>query len=141
MNLVRYTPSSLRDFDSLFGDAFAGLSPFSRIASFLENSSNGNRGIAADLYEDEGAYYVRLEMPGVKKNEVNVELDGNRLAVSFDRVVKEDGSGESSTSYHRKLTVPKGADGGRIAATLSDGILTVTMPKAEETKPRTIKVD
>ena len=140
MNLVRYTPSSLRGFDSLFSDAFAGLSPFSRIASFLENSSHGNRGIAADLYEDEGAYYVRLEIPGVKKSEVNVELDGDKLTVAFDRVAKES-KDESSTSYQRKLTVPKGADGGKIAATLADGILTVTMPKAEETKPRTIKID
>ena len=141
MNIARYSPNSLKGFDALFGDTFAGLSPFSRIASFFDKSLSENRGIAADLYEDENSYYVRLEMPGVNKEEVNVQLNGDTLSVSFDRVVKDNGKGESRTSYHRMLTAPKGADGGKISAALNDGILTVTMPKAEEVKPRTIKVD
>ena len=141
MNIMRYTPRALSDFDSLFGEAFSGLSPFSRFASFADRSLAGKRGIAADLFEDENHFYVRLEMPGVKRNEVKVELDGDVLEVSFDKVVGKDGNEESRTSYHRKMTVPDGCEAGKITASLTDGILTVTMPKVEERRPRSIEVN
>lgn len=140
MNIMRYSPRSLGGFDSIFSEALSGLSPFSRFASFGDRSLADTRGIAADLFEDEERYYVRLEMPGVKRNEIKVELDGDMLSVSFDKVVSDDGKQESSTSYHRKMTVPDGCEPGKITAALQDGILTVTMPKAEERKPKTIEV-
>ena len=140
MKIMRYTPRTLGGFDSLFGDVLSGLSPFSRLAAFSDPLHENSRGIAADLFEDDHNYFVRLEMPGVKRDEVKVELDGDMLAVSFDKVATEEGKGESKSSFHRKMSVPDGCDAGEITASLSDGILTVTMPKAEEQKPKTIEV-
>ncbi len=140
MNIMRYSPRSLSGFDSLFSDALSGLSPLSRFASFSDQPLNGPRGIAADLYEDDGHFYVRLEMPGAKRNEIKVELDGDLLSISFDKVVGGEGDGESRTSYLRKMSVPVGCAAAKITAALKDGLLTVTMPKAEERKPKTIEV-
>ena len=96
--------------------------------------------LAADLYEDDEAYYARLELPGVKKEELHVELENAVLTVRFERKSPE-AEEETAETYSRSLSVPDSVEAEKVTATLKDGILTVTMPKQEASRPHPIKVD
>ncbi|NNE90160.1 MAG: Hsp20/alpha crystallin family protein [Verrucomicrobiales bacterium] len=95
----------------------------------------------AQLFEDDEHFYARFELPGIKRDDLHVDLNGNQLELSVSRESdsKEDES-QSSFSFERSISVPEGIDPEGVSAKLEDGILTVTMPKLEERKPRTIKV-
>lgn len=143
MKLIRYeyppTPRSLlgspfenlferamADFNSLWpaGDIFAG--PATNLPS-------------ADLYEDAENFYVRFELPGVKRDHLNLELENYVLTLHVRREEKGQ-DGESSHSLTRSISVPDGVDADRVKAGYEDGILTVTLPKAEQRKPKAIEV-
>lgn len=96
--------------------------------------------IGADFFEDADAYHVRMEMPGVKKNDLTVELENAVLTVSYEEHTKDDDTGESRRSFHRSVSIPDGIVADKVGAELKDGILTVTVPKAEATKPKQIAV-
>jgi len=111
------------DWDSVFDDMF----------------SNGGR-LGADLLEDKEAYYVRMEIPGVKKNDIEVELENAVLTVSFHRRAEAAESEESTEEFSRSVSIPDGVASDKITAKVEDGILTVTLPKKETSKPRAIEV-
>ncbi|MFH1135380.1 MAG: Hsp20/alpha crystallin family protein [Pseudomonadota bacterium] len=100
-----------------------------------------------DVKESEGAYLVTAELPGVAKDEIKVEVENGRLTLHAEIEEKKD---EDNGKYHvrerlygsfrRVFTLPDNADAGKIEATNKDGILTITIPKAEETKPKAIEV-
>ena len=96
--------------------------------------------IGADFFEDAGAYRVRMEMPGVKKKDLAVELENAVLTVSYEEHTRDDESGESRRSFRRSVSIPDGVDADKVSAELKDGILTVTVPKSEVTKPKRITV-
>ena len=143
MKLTRYDyPKLLGGFDDWFADPFSRSGNLSRLLEgfFDRPELSGDSRLATDIYEDAENYYARFEIPGVKKEELNVEVDGGVLTVGFNRKVEEDTRGET-TSFRRAIRLPEGVDAGKITAKLVDGILTVTVAKAEERKPRTIEVD
>lgn len=117
--------SSIDRFGSLFDDFFAGASGYTQPA--------------ADLYEDEHNYYARFELPGLKKDEVELELENSVLTISSVASEKSEES-ESRMSFQRSISVPDGVDLDKVTAALKDGVLTVTLPKAEARKPRQIAV-
>ncbi len=147
MKLIRYNDplsTQLRAFDNWYAPsmsrAFGSFDRFFDLAQGVA-SRNGladHGAIVADLYEDEDNYYARVELPGVKKKEVGVSLDERLLTIGYER--KSDQEGGESVSGHRSLTVPEGVDADKVSAKLEDGVLTVTLPKAEQVKPREIKV-
>ena len=96
--------------------------------------------LAADVYEDEGHYYARFEAPGVKKEDAKVELKDRVLTVSVSRKLEKDATA-SVTKLSRSLSVPDGIEVDRISAKLEDGLLTVTLPKQEQRKPRLIELN
>lgn len=150
MNLIRYnTPLSSRrsGLEHWFGHPLSrSFGNFDRLFELAEglrsrNSPAGDGNIAADLYEDDDHYYARVEVPGVKKDQVELSLDDSVLSISFQRKPSTDeGEHQENVSLSRSLTVPDGIDAQKVAAKLEDGVLTVTLPKAEERKPRSIKV-
>ena len=79
-------------------------------------------------------------MPGVKKEDVKIELNNGLLSVAVEKREK-DGDKESSYSVTLSVSVPEGVNAEAIAAKLEDGILTVTLPKQERSKPRTITLN
>ncbi len=140
MKLIRYNKpysNPFADFEQLFDTAFFGnrRSPY---ANFYGNDSN--RSLALNVYRDDDNYYVTAELPGFKKKDVKVELDNGTLSVSAERKVKK-GKSESSYNFSRTLSVGDGVDASKIKASLENGELTVTLPKAEESKARTITVN
>lgn len=97
--------------------------------------------LAADFYEDEENFFARVELPGVKRDEVNVSLDKDLLTISYEkRTEAEDAETAETLTYKRAIRTPEGIKPDAISAKLEDGILTLTLPKAEEVKPREIAV-
>jgi len=136
-NAVSVLDRFSRDLESFFTHPDNPLAPFTRLLD--ENATSGLR---LDLHEDESNFYARFEMPGVSKKDVSIELERDVLKVSasrFDKATGEDAE-DLETRMSRSLTLPDAADVEGIAAKLADGLLTVTLPKREETKPRTIAV-
>jgi HSP20 family protein len=100
----------------------------------------------ADIYEDRDSLKVVLEMPGVEKGNVNVRVEEGVLVVEgrLD-LTKYRGLQPLYTEYNignyaRSFRLSNAIDQGKIGAELKDGVLSLTLPKAEKAKPRTIQV-
>ena len=135
---ANYTAGQLADFGPWLRTPLAGF-PALRDLFDLGFSSAAPARLATDVFEDADSYYARFEVPGVKKEAVKVELHDRQLTVSFERADKS-AEGEQTHSLTRSVTVPDSVASERIAAKLEDGLLTVTLPKQEQRKPRTIRI-
>jgi HSP20 family protein len=99
-----------------------------------------------DIYETENEFVIKAEMPGVKKDGVNITLDNNELEISgkINGILPEEKNLKYSEfklyNYHRKFNVGDTVDRNTLSAALDNGILTLTLPKKEEVKPRKIEV-
>jgi len=100
-----------------------------------------------DVYEDKDNYTVKAELPGLKKEDINVSLQDGTLSISGER--KNESKHEDAEVYRtersfgrfqRSVTLPAAVSADLGKATYKDGILTITVPKAEEAKPKQIKV-
>jgi HSP20 family protein len=101
----------------------------------------------ADIFEDANALTVVLEMPGVDKGNVDINVEGGVLHIDgrLD-FSKYEGMQPVYTEYNighyrRSFTLSSKIDQNRIGAEMRDGVLTVTLPKAEQAKPRRISVN
>ena len=92
--------------------------------------------------ETSAAYLVRAELPGMKREDVDVELRGNELRITGE--VKQDRAGKVLRHRHGKFayrsSLPADADADKIDAELADGILTVRLPKAARARSRRIEI-
>lgn len=101
---------------------------------------------AVDIYETEEEVMVVAEMPGVEGNGADVSLEDNVLTIQGDNAPKETGDvrmllQEYETGHYlRRFTVAETIDQENIAATMSDGVLTVTLLKTKPVAPRKIEV-
>lgn len=152
MSLIRYqTPelmawpslnrwSSLRDdLNSLFelplwsgfarqGQLFSGWSP------------------ALDLYQSTDNIVALVELPGMRREDIEISLHDGTLTISGER--KREGTGDDKAerteryigTFRRSIALPTRVDANKVSAIYRDGILTVTLPKAEEVKPKQIQV-
>lgn len=98
-----------------------------------------------DVEETDSAYRFEVELPGVKRDDITVEVRDHELVITGEIKEKErTGILRHQTrrtgSFAYQSTLPRGADTDKIDAQLTDGVLTVTVPKAEKSKPRTIEV-
>lgn len=145
MKLIRSIPPSLNrvsDFDEWFRHPFTGLPSLGHFFSNLGEVYPGVSGdkLAVDVHEDKDSYFASFEVPGVKKEDVKIELNNNLLTVSAEKRDKN-GENESSCCLTRSVSVPEGVKVEAIVAKLEDGILTVTLPKSENRKPRSITLN
>ena len=100
-----------------------------------------------NLTEDKDNYYVRAELPGVKGDELDIQVTGNNLAISGERKIAAE---EEGARYHRRereagtfsrmIGLPGEVDTDKVEAGLQNGILTVVVSKAEIAKPKQITV-
>jgi len=132
--------SQLREeIDRLFETPFAD---FSRMGEFFNGWAP-----ALDLSEDKDNLVATVEIPGLSKENLDVSVHEGVLNVSGERVkANERETGEAHRQervygrFHRSISLPKPVKVDSIKATYRDGILTVTMPKTEQAKPRQIEV-
>jgi len=102
---------------------------------------------ALDLHEDTDNFFVSAELPGMKKEEIEISLQDGVLTLSGERKHEKT---ENTTEIHRSerfvgrfqrtLTLPAAVDADKVKASYQEGILNVTLPKAETAKPKQIQV-
>jgi HSP20 family protein len=100
-----------------------------------------------NITQDEDHFYLRAEVPGISPNELSVSALRNRVSISGKREIPKE---HSEVSYHRKeraegvfdrtVTLPTEVNAELVEAKYEDGVLTLTLPKAEAAKPRRITV-
>lgn len=92
-----------------------------------------------DLYEDANNTYVRAELPGVNRDDINVEVVDGELRLTAARKY-QDGEREESFAFSRSLVLPASVQADQVAAAYENGVLTVTLPKREEAKPKKVAI-
>jgi len=102
---------------------------------------------ALDVYDEKDSFVVSAELPGMKKEEINISLHDGALTISGERKhERENKEGETFRSeryfgkFQRSVSLPALVDTSKVKASYKDGILTVHLPKAEEAKPKQIEV-
>jgi HSP20 family protein len=149
---------------------FWGLSPLRRVANLRDEMDNffnlafgrlvdpkmenGHESLlvegwfpAVDVYEDKDNLLVKAELPGLKKEDINISLDNGNLTLSGER--KHEEKQQDADVYrserwvgrfHRTVTLPCRVEAEKIKASYNEGVLTVTLPKAEDAKPKQIPI-
>ncbi len=132
--------SSLRDeLDRLFESPWT---EFARTSQLLSGWTP-----ALDVYEDKENFIVKAELPGMKKEDIEVSLHAGSLSISGERkseTKEEDAEMCRAERYfgrfQRTVTLPAAVAADKVKAQYKDGILTITLPKTEEAKPKQIDV-
>ena len=131
-----------RDFDSLMNRMFSGQGDggAAQLASY-----------AVDVREDADHIYVEAELPGFRKEDVDITLENQTLTISAERSSEKREPADQkqgdwllrerrSNRFVRSFTLPPTVDEQHVQAKLNDGVLTITLNKREETKPRKVQV-
>jgi HSP20 family protein len=102
---------------------------------------------AVDIVEDNDAYVAKVELPGVNKDDVKITMQDNVLTIRGEKKTENKGKEGNMHrverfygSFQRSFSLPTSVKSDKIEAEYKDGILTVSMPKAEEAKPKHIEV-
>lgn len=142
-NTTSCAPSTLGQLaarDAWLASPFAGftaLNPFLDFGRLFAAPSVAK--LAADVFEDDTSFYARFEVPGVRKEDVKVEVADRHLTVSVGKR-ETTNEGESTSSISRRLALPETVAQDRITAQVEDGLLTVTLPKQDQPQPRQITI-
>jgi HSP20 family protein len=142
MALIRWEP--VREMDTLQSemnrlfDGFFGSRP----------DGTGRRWIPAmDLVESETDFVLRADLPGLKEEDVVIEVKDNVLTISGERQAERGQTDEgyyrverAFGSFSRSLTLPEGVDADQVNAEFDSGVLEVRIPKPEERKPRRVQI-
>jgi HSP20 family protein len=141
MELVRWEPfMSFGNLHSVLNDWFEadGVSTQSRTSTWHP---------AVDVLEGKDAYLIHAELPGIKKEDIHVELKDGNLVLSGERKAEKLADGVKyrhaervATKFWRSFSLPETIKQDSIEATYKDGVLEVRIPKAEEAKPRQIEI-
>jgi HSP20 family protein len=131
-----------REFDTVLNRFFTG-----------DGGSNGNRAnwmapYGVDIREDQDHLYLEADLPGFKKDEVEITLENQTLTIAAEKKAEttEEKKGDwllnerRYARFLRSFTLPPTVDDQKVDAKLTDGVLRVTLNKREETKPRKIQV-
>ena len=135
---------ALSDFDRLRSEML-------RLLDGAANDTAAGAGVGVfppvNVSQDDDNYYIRAEMPGVKSDDISISAVRNRVSIAGRRQIPRE---SERVSYHRRerpegafsrtLTLSSDVNTNAVEAHYADGILTLTLPKAEEAKPRQITV-
>jgi HSP20 family protein len=138
-NITRYSP-----FDEAFDDLFRGF--FVRPVSY--DAPAGAAQFRVDVSENEKAYTLRAEVPGVKKEDINVTIDGDTVAISaevkHEKDVKNGDRVLRSERYYGKLyrafTLGQAVEEAGTSAKYADGVLELTLPKKAAAQAKRIAI-
>ena len=144
MSVVRWEP--LRDFMTLreamdrpFEESFVGR----RLEEWLPAEGT----LALDRYQTENAAVIRNSVPGAKPDYIDITVTGTTLTISGETKGEEEVKEEDYVrrerrygSFSRSVVLPEGLEPDKAEASFEDGILTLSIPKAPEAKPKVIKI-
>jgi HSP20 family protein len=134
---------SLRgELDRLFDDFFG--------STLRKNGDGAPQGVwspAVNVREDENNYYVEAEVPGMNKDDLQIEVENNVLSLRGERRFEKKDDKEnyhfverSYGNFYRSFALPKNVDGEKIQAEYKDGVLHITLPKRPEVKPKKVSI-
>jgi HSP20 family protein len=103
--------------------------------------------MAADVFDDDDRVLVRIEAPGMKREDFDIAIEGDVLSVSGEkRFDRESDAGRYRVlqcaygSFRRELALPAAVDAAKVKASYRDGVLRIELPKVEWARPRRIAV-
>ena len=144
--IVRWDPfremiSVRNQMDQLVSD------PFRKPSGRQENGDGNHIRLALDVSEDDNSYSVKASLPGIDPADLDISFSENTLTIqgetqaeSVDENAKWHLRERSFGKFVRRITLPATVNADDISADYEDGVLTLTLPKAEEVKPRIIAV-
>jgi HSP20 family protein len=143
MELVRWEPfAGFGDVRSVFNDLFD--ENFGRSSA---HPSMSTWSPAVDVLESKESYLIRAELPGMKREDIKVEVKDGTLVLSGERKSEKPAEGVEyrhaervAAKFWRSFSLPETVKQDGIEATYRDGILEIRVPKAEEAKPRQIEI-
>jgi len=153
MSLVRWNPA--RDLSAFPSDVLSMRKEFDRLFDSFFHGDNSDATSAftsawipaVDIAEREKDFVVKMELPGVKKEDVRVTMQEGILTIKGEKKQEKESKGSdyhrverSYGSFQRSFTLPTALRPGDIDASFADGVLNITLPKAEEATPKQIDV-
>ena len=127
------------EMDDLFGQFFGDRG--------LTAPERGTYWPAMDIAEDKDSITVKAELPGMKADDINISVQGNTLSITGEKreeaEEKKDGYYRSERrfgSFRRDMVLPGDVAAGKVDAAYKDGVLTITLPKTEQAKAKTVKI-
>jgi len=136
-----------------------GFDPLRRLADLMTWDPFGEMAVqpwgrgetfspAFEVKETKDGYLFMADVPGIKEEDLEVNLDGNRLSVSGKREAEKKEESERFYSYERNygsflrsFTLPSGIDQEHLRAELKEGVLTIHIPKSEASQPKRVKIE
>ena len=129
----------MSQFEDFFNDVERGFMP-----SLSTKTAFGDFAPALDIEEKEEAYFVTVDLPGLKKEDIKIDLQDSVLTISGERTREVKGEGRYTERAHgrfqRSFTLPHLVASEKIEAKCEDGVLHVTLPKTDAAKARSIKI-
>ena len=153
MSLIRWNP--LHELDRWPSDFFGVQRDINRLFDNFFRSSVGSEETMAtsvhapsvDIAEQENEFVVKVELPGVEKEDVKISLESNILTIKGEKKQEKEEKNKnfhrlerSYGSFQRSFTLPSSVKSEKIDAVFTNGILNITLPKIEEAKPKQIEV-
>jgi HSP20 family protein len=135
-------------------DPFAGLTRWGEsLDQFFSDWAKGGpegKGLMApsiDVSEDKNSLRITAELPGLERKDINVEVKDGVLSIRGEKRMEEESRDRNYHrierrygSFYRALALPESVDPAKVDAAFKNGVLTVSMPKREETKPKMIPI-
>ena len=129
--------------------AIMRFDPFRDLAVLQDRMNRrGTWAPAVDIYEVDGALVLKAELPGMQREDIDVNIENNTLTIrgerKLDTEIKQDSFHRVERAYGsfvRSFSLPNTIDAAKVAAEYKNGVLSVTLPVREEAKPRTINIE
>lgn len=139
MKLIQYNEpvSFFRDWDSFFADPYRAFAPLFRsgLSSAHESSVP-----SAEWYEDDENYYAQVDLPGIRREDLKIDAEDGLLRLAHDHRETRGEDGETTERFEHVLRCPEGVQVSNARANLENGVLRLTLPKREESRPVSIEV-
>lgn len=103
---------------------------------------------AVDIYDSKDSLLVRVDLPGLKKEDIDVAVHEDKLLLRGEKKAENEKKGKDFVrterfygSFYREIALPSAVDDAKVKAAYKDGVLELTLPKKEEAKPKQIQID
>jgi HSP20 family protein len=130
------------EMNRLWGDGWPSFRPLGRPAEM-----RGAWAPRADVYEEDGSLVVKADLPGIKREDIDVEVEDGDLVLRGERATEREIKEEDfyrmerfAGAFYRRLPLPEGAEPSKIDATYRDGVLEVHIPKSASKHPQPTRI-